>query len=182
MAVKKKAARSVVPGMSDMSAALAVLRNDGMLIDEGRWDDWLALYAPEAEFWIPAWRTDEDLTADPQTQLSHIYYAGRAGLEDRVMRLRTQRSPASVPLSRTSHMIGNTAPADPAPALPEGHIRLRSAGPCHVYFLRGRDSHPFFGRVEHELRPAGGGGWLIAKKKVVLVNDFIPSLLDFYCV
>lgn len=165
---------------ADRAAALAVLRNDGMLLDECRWDDWLALYAPDAEFWIPTWRADDELTDDPMTQISHIYYASRAGLEDRIMRLRTQRSPASVPLPRTSHTLGNTAPADPPMQLPEGHIRLRSSWTCNVYFIRERVNHPFFGRVDHELR-RNAAGWVIAKKKVVLLNDFVPMMLDFYC-
>jgi 3-phenylpropionate/cinnamic acid dioxygenase small subunit len=33
----------------------------------------------------------------------------------------------------------------------------------------------------HTLRQAGGR-WRIARKKVVLMNDTIPTMLDFYCI
>ena len=26
------------------------------------------------------------------------------------------------------------------------------------------------------------GGWLIAKKKTILQNDYIPTMLDVYCI
>ena len=58
-----------------------------MLLDERRWDEWIALYAPDCEYWVPTWRDEENLTSDPQAELSHIYYANRAGLEDRVPHL-----------------------------------------------------------------------------------------------
>lgn len=164
----------------EMGEALKVLRDDGMLIDERRWDDWLNLYAPEAQFWIPTWATDETLTDSHETQISHIFYGARAGLEDRVARLRTRRSPASNPLARTSHLIGNTAPVEDEPVA-KGILRLRSSWTCHVHYPRSRESHPFFGRVDHDLRREGSR-WVITRKKVVLLNDYIPAVLDFYCV
>ncbi len=60
-------------------AAIQVLQNEGMFLDDHRWDDWLALFTTDCEFWAPTWRTEDELTNDPQSQLSHIYYASRAG-------------------------------------------------------------------------------------------------------
>ena len=37
-----------------------------------------------------------------------------------------------------------------------------------------------FGRYEHTLR-RGGDGWRIARKKIVLVNDTISTMVDVYC-
>ena len=48
------------------------------------------------------------LITDPQSEVSLIYYAHRGGLEDRVFRIRTERSSAtSLPEPRTSHNISN---------------------------------------------------------------------------
>jgi 3-phenylpropionate/cinnamic acid dioxygenase small subunit len=65
------------------------LYREALLIDQGDWDAWLALYCPEAVFWVPAWRDEQTPTHDPDSELSLIYYRGRRNLEDRVWRLRS---------------------------------------------------------------------------------------------
>jgi benzoate/toluate 1,2-dioxygenase beta subunit/2,4,5-trichlorophenoxyacetic acid oxygenase 2 len=60
-------------------------------------------------------------------------------------------------------------------------VRIESSWTCHVHNPKHRTGHVFFGRYEHLLRP-GAQGWLIAAKKIVLMNDVIPTMLDFYCV
>jgi hypothetical protein len=75
-------------------------------LDDKDWDAWLACYAPDAEFWMPSWDDDDKLVTDPQSEVSLIYYAHRGGLEDRVFRIKTERSSAtSLPEPRTSHNI-----------------------------------------------------------------------------
>ena len=64
-------------------------------LDERRWDEWLALFAADCEYWVPTWVTEERLADDPQSQLSQIYYSSRAGLEDRI-RHRMQEPPRQV--------------------------------------------------------------------------------------
>ncbi len=77
-------------------------------LDDRDWDAWLACYAPHATFHMPAWDDDDLLTEDPQTEISLIYYGSKQGLEDRVFRIRTERSSAtSLPEPRTSHNISN---------------------------------------------------------------------------
>src|SRR5665213_474805 len=97
-------------GNLDADALLALgrdlLEREASLLDEQRWDDWLALLSEACEYWMPSWKADETLTTDPQAELSHFYYASRAGLEDRILRLRSGRSAASTPLPRTTHLIG----------------------------------------------------------------------------
>ena len=57
---------------------------------------------------MPSWDDDDKLVTDPQTEISLIWYAHRGGLEDRVFRIRTERSSAtSLPEPRTSHNISN---------------------------------------------------------------------------
>ncbi|MEK7943285.1 aromatic-ring-hydroxylating dioxygenase subunit beta [Pigmentiphaga sp. YJ18] len=157
--------------------AQAVVFQEAAHLDAQRWDDWLALYAEDASFWLPAWTDEHRLSVSPDSELSLMYCAARAGLEDRVWRVRSGLSVASTPLPRTCHAVTGCV----ATAAGEGRVRVESAWTCHVYNVKHRDQHTFFGRYEHLLRPEGDG-WRIAAKKIVLMNDVIPTMLDFYCV
>jgi len=64
-----------------MAAAQSVLNREALYLDTQRWDDWLALYAEDARFWLPAWTDEHTLAASPDSELSLIYCAARAGLE-----------------------------------------------------------------------------------------------------
>ncbi len=72
----------------------AFLYQEARLLDDRDWDAWIEMYDPQAEFWMPAWADDGELTTNPQTEISLIYYPSRGGLEDRVFRIRTERSSA----------------------------------------------------------------------------------------
>ena len=161
-----------------LAAGMDVLQREVVYLDEQRWDEWLGMFVPDCEYWVPSWKNEETLTTNPQAELSHIYYASRAGLEDRIVRIRSRRSPASTPMPRTTHLIGNVLPLE----APQGErMKLRSSWVCHVFFPRQHDSHAFFGRSEHEL-VLRDGDWRIARKKILLQNDYIPTMLDIYCV
>lgn len=56
---------------------------------------------------MPSWDDDGSLVTDPQREISLIYYTDRQGLEDRVFRIETERSSATIPDTRTSHNISN---------------------------------------------------------------------------
>ena len=125
-----------------VAAGVELVHREAMYLDEQRWDDWLALYTEDCEYWMPAWKADGAPTTNPQAELSHIYYANRAGLEDRVVRIRSGKSPASTPTPRTAHILGTVLPAE-APAA--DRLRLNSTWVSHVFFPRSRESHAFFG-------------------------------------
>ena len=162
-------------------SARDVLEREAIYLDEWRWDDWLALFTQDCEFWMPAWKNETEQTSDPEMELSHFYYASRAGLADRLLRLRSGRSAASTPLPRTTHMLANIRLIEPAENDESGAIRLRSSWVTHVYFPRTKQSHQFFGRSQHVLTQ-DGDRWLIRRKKIVLQNDYIPTMLDINCV
>jgi 3-phenylpropionate/cinnamic acid dioxygenase small subunit len=161
-----------------LAAGTDLIEREAAAIDERRWDDWLALFTADCEYWMPAWKSDDTLTSDPNAELSHFYYASRAGLEDRIYRIRSDRSPASMPLPRTTHIVANVRAIEPFAA---ERMRLRSSWVSHVFFPRSEESHAFFGHTEHTL-VASADGWLIARKRIVLQNDYIPTMLDIYCV
>ncbi len=83
-----------------------VLFEEARALDEQRFDDWLALYAHDAIFWVPAWTDEGRLTSDPETELSLIHCT-RAQLAERVGRVEGGRSIASSPLPRTAHIVSN---------------------------------------------------------------------------
>ena len=60
------------------------LYREARFLDDKEWESWLALYAPDVEFWMPAWDDDGQLVTDPQTEISLIWYGNKGGLEDRV--------------------------------------------------------------------------------------------------
>jgi Ring hydroxylating beta subunit len=68
---------------------------EARFLDDKEWENCLALYAPDVEYWMPSWDDDDQLVADPQTQISLIWYGHKGGLEDRVFRIRTERSTAT---------------------------------------------------------------------------------------
>ena len=160
-----------------LASGIELVHSEARLLDEQRWDEWLALYLEDCEYWMPAWKADGTLTTNPRIELSHIYYANRSGLEDRIVRIRSGKSAASTPTPRTAHIVGSVSPLES----PAERLRLASTWVCHVFFPRSRDSHAFFGRSEHELA-LRDGDWRIAKKKILLQNDYIPTMLDVYCV
>ena len=168
--------------MSEARALLAageeILQREGIFLDEQRWNEWLDLFAPDCEYWVPTWLGEGTLATDPQREMSHIYYANRQGLEDRIVRIRTGRSPASTPMPRTAHLV--TAVLALEPPAPE-RLRLRSTWSSHVFFPRARASYTFFGYAHYELVQRDTR-WVIQRKKVVLQNDYIPTMLDVYCI
>jgi len=162
---------------SALEAGRDLALREAVYLDEQRWDEWLALYTADCEYWVPTWRNDDELTDDPQRELSHVYYANRGGLEDRILRIRSRRSPAGSPLRRTTHVIGNVMLRDPAGADPV----VRCSWNCHVFEVLHRRTYVFFGHADYRLRMEGNQ-WLIAAKKTVLQNDYLPSGRDSYCI
>ncbi len=67
------------------------------ILDDKQWEKWLACYHPQASFWMPSWDDNRRLGPDPQREISLIYYPDRQGLEDRVFRIETERSSATIP-------------------------------------------------------------------------------------
>lgn len=156
--------------------ATEVVAREGHLLDTRDWDGWVALYREDAVFWVPAWRNESETVEDPDTEVSLIYHDSRAGLEERVHRLRTGKSVTTMPLPRTAHFASGFLVA----AASAEKIELRSSWQVVVYQPRSAVQYTLAGRCEHQLVKTGGD-WKIAKKKIILVNDRVPTLVDFYC-
>lgn len=157
----------------EYDAICAFLHREARLLDDGDYEAWLECYARDVEYWMPAWTDDDTLTSDPRREVSLIYYSDRRGLEDRVFRLRTGRSSASVPLPRTAHFIANVEVL-----ARRGHvIDLRYN--WHTMSHRAQRTTQFFGTTFLTL-DTGGEAPVIAAKKIVLKDDYIYQVIDFY--
>ncbi len=170
-------------GAIDLLAEVtAFLHDEALALDERRWADWLALFCPDCEYWVPAWKSEDEQTTNPRRELSLIYYPARAGLEDRVWRVDSRRSVASAVLPRTQHLISNvrvTAVRDLPGPDPMREIDLRCEWTVHQYLPRERSVELFFGRYQQCLVQVAGG-LRTRRKKIVLLNDYLPARIDFY--
>ena len=164
-------------GDAALAAASEFLYREAALLDHQDWDGWLALYVPDCVFWVPSWIGDHTLARDPETELSHIYYATRSGLEDRVWRIRSGLSIASVPMPRTLHALTNVRLI----AASDAALDVEANFSVDVFSLRDRTTHRLFGRYAHRL-VARDGDWLIARKVAIVLNDYLPSVVDIYSV
>ena len=150
------------------------LYREARSLDDREWDDWLALYAPDAEFWMPAWDDNDKLTENPQMEISLIYYPHKGGLEDRVFRIRTERSSAtSLPEPRTSHNISNLEILEQT----DTECKLRFNWLTFNYRYQTTDM--YYG-VSFYTIDTSGEQPLIKNKKVVLKNDYIHHVIDVY--
>ncbi|NML11984.1 benzoate 1,2-dioxygenase small subunit [Sphingobium sp. AR-3-1] len=151
----------------------AFLYREARLLDDREFDAWLECYDEACEYWMPAWTDDDDLTTDPHSQISLIYYGNRKGLEDRVYRLNTERSSASTPEARTSHFIANVEIVESR----EGQVDLRYN--WHTLSHRYQMTQQFFGTNFVTLNISGEVPRIL-KKKIVLKDDYIHQVIDVY--
>jgi benzoate/toluate 1,2-dioxygenase subunit beta len=154
-------------------AICAFLYREARLLDDREWAEWLTCYAADAPYWMPAWDDDDQITEDPHSQISLIYYPNRDGLEDRVFRIQTERSSASTPEPRTSHNVSNVEVL--ADRGDEVDVRYNFLTLNHRYKV----TDQFFGTIFVTLRQSGDA-LLIASKKIVLKNDYIRQVIDIY--
>jgi benzoate/toluate 1,2-dioxygenase subunit beta len=157
--------------MITRAEATDLLAREALALDRREWDAWLALYTDDAVYWVPAWADEVTMTSDPDRELSLIYYKDKHNLEDRVWRVKSGLAVSSVPLSRTVHQVTNVL------VEPDGGVCATWA--VHQFNAKRQTQHSFFGRYEYRVAQVDGD-WKIACKKIILLNDRIPTVADFY--
>ena len=146
----------------DQGSCERFLLLEARLLDEARFDDWLALFTPEGWYWVPS-EPDQN---NPHDTVSLIYDDRRL-LETRVRRLASPRIYSQEPRLRTSRIIANVS------------IEESDAGACTVRSklvmieYRRESQRLFAGTAFHRLVQADGG-IRIASKRVDLVNCDAP--------
>ncbi|ANE04628.1 benzoate 1,2-dioxygenase small subunit [Corynebacterium crudilactis] len=147
---------------------------ESRLLDDRKFEEWLDCYREDAEFWMPAWDDNGELTEDPQSEISLIYYANRGGLEDRVFRIRTERSSStSLPEPRTGHNTTNVEILERR----DGEVDIRFN--WITFYFRYNTTDTYFGTTFMTLDVSGETPKIV-KKKVVLKNDYIHHVVDIY--
>ena len=131
---------------------------EARLLDERRWDDWLALFTDDGWYWVPL----EEGQSNPRDTVSLIYDDRRL-LETRIRRLAEAALHAQTPVSRTSRIVANPTVEDE-----EGdEVTVRSKFEMIEY--RRDNRRGFAGTIWHRLAREGGG-FRIRWKRVDLVD------------
>ncbi|HJY76816.1 MAG TPA: aromatic-ring-hydroxylating dioxygenase subunit beta [Burkholderiales bacterium] len=156
-----------------LTAVCEFVYREAALLDEKRWEEWLGLYAEAAVFWMPSWASESQTIDDPEHELNLLYLKGRSHLEDRVFRLRTGDSFASVPMDRTTHLVSNVL----VTGVNAGLVHARASWLVHASGLRGDLTRS--GSYEYTLE-RGAGSLKILRKKIIMINDRLIGPVDFY--
>ena len=138
------------------------LFHEARLLDERRFEDWMALFAEDGLYWIPATPGQED----PLGEVS-IAYEDRQLLDVRVRRLRHPENYADQPTVRTRRVIGNVMIDDATDDTVVARSNFTLAD------IQGDEQRIFLGEYVHTLRPAADS-YEIVMKRVNLLNCDAP--------
>jgi len=138
------------------------LLHEARLLDDAKFDDWLALFAADAWYWVPS----EPNQDNPHDTVSLIYDDRRL-LETRVRRLASPRMYSQEPRSRTSRTVANVTIEDA-----EGRAATVRSKFVMIEYRR-EQQRLFAGTAWHRLVQLDGAV-RIAWKRVDLVNCDAP--------
>ncbi|MBD0322396.1 MAG: aromatic-ring-hydroxylating dioxygenase subunit beta, partial [Aldersonia sp.] len=147
-------------GIGEVVEAQGFLAREARLIDDGRFNDWLALFSDDCLYWVPVSAGG----GDPRREVSHAFDDCRR-LTDRVYWLRTGLAFSQIPASRTRRVIGNVeTTSDPV----SGARLVRSNFVVHEF--RAGVTKIYAGWYGHMLVPAEDD-WRIKLKQVNLLDS-----------
>lgn len=153
--------------LDQLAAVSAFLFREGELLDGYELEQWLALFAEEATYWIPQGGRETDPRYDVQLMLDD-----RRRLRERVLRISGGHAYSQDPRSSTVHLIGNVRIAGEE----EGALDVRSVQ-LITELRKGRQAL-YSGHVRHLLVPvptaAPDAGFLIRAKEIRIVNNEVP--------
>jgi benzoate/toluate 1,2-dioxygenase beta subunit len=132
--------------------------HEARLLDEAKFDEWLALFTLDGWYWVPS----EPGQANPLDTVS-LMYDDRRLLETRIRRLASPRMYSQEPRSRTSRMVGNVTIEDS-----EGRAATIRSKFIMIEYRRDQQ-RLFTGTAWHRLVQIDGA-IRIAWKRVDLVN------------
>lgn len=160
------------------------LYHEAELLDERRYEDWLALVAADVRYWMPMRRNVKVGESEREfTRADHDinwFDEGKETLELRVKQIMTGIHWAEEPVSRISHMVSNVQLLEVRPALAEAAEVLAK---CRFLIYRNRvetETDILVGKREDLLRRAGKG-WQLARRKIILdQNVLMTKNLTFF--
>lgn len=149
------------------------LIREAELLDDGRFEDWHALFTEDARYTIP-------LSDGEANRHASLVNDDALRLDERVYHLSQVPFPSQSPRSRTLHVIGNVRIRPRDDAEPAGAKSIHVVSNQIVFEMRLGDfrqvglgeQRTFAARVEHELEIAEP--FRIASKRLWLVNRGAP--------
>ena len=160
------------------------LYHEAELLDERRYEDWLALVAADVRYWMPMRRNVKVGESEREfTRADHDinwFDEGKETLERRVKQIMTGIHWAEEPVSRISHMVSNVQLLEVRPSLADPAEVLTK---CRFLIYRNRvetETDILVGKREDLLRRAGEG-WQLARRKIILdQNVLMTKNLTFF--
>lgn len=144
--------------------------HEARLLDERRFDDWLALWTDDGRYWVPRFHGQDS----PFDRIS-LFWEDRMLREVRVRRITNPRNWSQQPPTRSAHLVGNIS-IDGVDAA--GRLIVRSSFQLTEWR---HDQRQLAGSVFHKLEATGDGGWKIALKRIDLVNcDSVFANLEVF--
>ncbi|ABM58411.1 aromatic-ring-hydroxylating dioxygenase subunit beta [Verminephrobacter eiseniae] len=133
--------------------------HEAALLDERRFDEWLALFTADGHYWVPLLGAAQ---ADPYSHNS-LAYEDRLLLQLRVQRLQNPRAHSQHPASHSQHVLSAARIEREA----DGQAWLRT--PFLYVEARGQEQTLLSGTARHHLvrTPAG---WSIRAKRIDLLG------------
>src|ERR1700738_2323689 len=160
------------------------LYREADLLDERRYEDWLALVAEDVRYWMPMRRNVKVGEAEREFtragQDINWFDEGKATLTRRVRQILSGMPWAEEPVSRISHMVSNVRLLEVNPSAAEP---AEVAVKCPFLIYRNRvetETDILVGKREDRLRRVDGQ-WKIARRKIVLdQNVLLTKNLTFF--
>ena len=144
---------------------------EGRLLDAGRFEDWLTLFADDGFYWVPAVPGQ----TDPFNHIS-IFYEDKSVLGMRVRRLMHPRAYGALPLTRTSHLIGSLTAERGAEAGVD--LVCRSSVMMADYRPGTPDRRVWAGQQTHKLRRTPEGLKIVLKRVDLIDCDAAHGILS----
>lgn len=153
------------------------------LLDERRYDDWLALLADDVRYWMPMRRNvkfgEEGHEFTRERDDICWFDEGKETLTRRVRQIQTGIHWAEEPQSRIAHLVTNV---QLLAATPDAGSAREITAKCRFLIYRNRvetETDLLVGKREDVLRRAdestNDGGWLIARRKIILDQNVLMS-------
>jgi 3-phenylpropionate/cinnamic acid dioxygenase small subunit len=153
------------------------LFHEAELIDDRRFDDWLALLAEDLIYFMPQRRNVKygEHAARENTKIGEgisWFEEDKWTLGKRVAQIQTGVHYAEEPLSRVCHMVSNVRILTATPSLEDAQEITTS---CRFLVYQSRveyENYTFIGKRLDTLR-RHGDGWLIARREILLDQNVL---------
>src|SRR5229473_1531604 len=159
------------------------LYREAEILDERRYEEWLALLADDIRYWMPMRRNVKFGEGEREFTRAGTDIAwfdeGKDTLTRRVRQIQTGIHWAEEPQSRIAHLVSNVQVVEASPSLAEpGEVTVK----CRFLVYRNRvetETDLLVGKREDLLRRVanakGANGWQIARRTIILDQNVLLS-------